>query len=129
VTAQAAAVIALAAVLALAGGAASSPAARVAQCPSGALALPANPIAPASQAALRAEQTRDRPQVVAAVIASGDSSPRARQVRTMCGAGAASRTVVVSITLRVLLPSQSLSQRVSFVSRFGSGYRVWLVAH
>ncbi len=39
------------------------------------------------------------------------------------------RTVVVYITLRAMLPSASLSQRVSFVSRFRTGWRVWEIAH
>jgi hypothetical protein len=37
--------------------------------------------------------------------------------------------VVVYITLRAFFPSASLSERVSFVSRFRTGYRVWEIAH
>jgi hypothetical protein len=36
---------------------------------------------------------------------------------------------VVYIDLRAYHPSASLSQRVSFVSRFGGGYRVWEIVH
>jgi hypothetical protein len=39
------------------------------------------------------------------------------------------RTVVVYITDRALLPSQSAAQRVLFVGRTDAGYRVWLRAH
>jgi hypothetical protein len=46
-----------------------------------------------------------------------------------CGRVAFARTVVVYITLRKFLPSASLSQRVSFVSRFSTGWRVWYIAH
>jgi hypothetical protein len=37
------------------------------------------------------------------------------------------RTVVVHLLYPKLLPSQSLSQGVVYVSRFKSGYRVWEV--
>ena len=101
---------------------------RAARCPLGALALPANPIGPAARVALAREDPSSRPQVVEAVLASGDLRGRGQQVRA-CGSRALSRTVVVYITLRKFLPSASLSERVSFVSRFGSGWRVWQIAH
>jgi len=50
-------------------------------------------------------------------------------VKLECGARVWRRTVVVYITLRGFLPSASLSERVSFVSRFRTGYRVWEIAH
>ena len=50
-------------------------------------------------------------------------------VKHQCGSKDASRTVVVYITLRKFLPSASLSERVSFVSHFRSGWRVWESAH
>ena len=46
-----------------------------------------------------------------------------------CGARVWRRTVVVYITLRAFLPSASLSERVSFVSRFRTGYRVWQIVY
>ncbi len=39
------------------------------------------------------------------------------------------RTVVVYVTARAMLPSQSLSQGVYFVGRFANGYPVWQVVH
>jgi hypothetical protein len=50
-------------------------------------------------------------------------------VRTQCGQRAAARTVVVYVLRRALLPAQSASQGVYFVSRFQNGDRVWQVAH
>jgi hypothetical protein len=46
-----------------------------------------------------------------------------------CGARVWRRTVVVYVTLRRFLPSASLSERIVFVGRFKSGYRVWQVVH
>jgi hypothetical protein len=54
---------------------------------------------------------------------------RGPQARRACGRTVWERTVVVYILDRALLPSQSASQRVLFVSRFESGYRVWQRAH
>ena len=66
-------------------------------------------------------------QVVQAEIASDEE--RGGMVKHQCGSKDASRTVVVYITLRKFLPSASLSERVSFVSHFRSGWRVWEIAH
>ncbi|TML36549.1 MAG: hypothetical protein E6G25_10685 [Actinobacteria bacterium] len=96
-------------------------------CPRGALAFGANPIGPASRAAVARERTSSRPQVVQAEIASDEE--RGGMVKHQCGSKDASRTVVVYITLRKFLPSASLSERVSFVSHFRSGWRVWEIAH
>lgn len=97
-------------------------------CPDNLLALPANPIVPAVTAALIADQTKNRPQVTAAAIASHDTM-RGPEVKSACGLQVQARTVVVYITDRALLPSASASQRVLFVGRTGSGYRVWKRAH
>src|ERR671935_322795 len=94
-------------------------------CPHGALPLGANPLAPATRAAVARESKASRPQAVEAVIATGDLRGRGGQVKHECGARAAARTVVVSITLRALLPSASLSERVSFVSSFRGRWRAW----
>jgi hypothetical protein len=93
------------------------------------LAFGANPIGPASRAAVARERRSSRPQVGAALIASDDLRGRGAMVKRSCGSKAASRTVVVYITLRKFLPSASLSERVSFVSHFRSGWRVWEIAH
>ena len=69
-----------------------------------------NPIFPAVTAALIADQTKNRPQVTAAAIASYDTV-RGPQVKFECGPQVQARTVVVYITDRSLLPSQSASQR------------------
>ena len=97
-------------------------------CPSNLLALSANPISPAVTTALVADQTKNRPQVTAAAIASHDTV-RGPQVKFECGSRVQARTVIVYITDRALLPSESASQRVLFVGRTGSGYRVWKRAH
>ena len=68
----------------------------------------------------------------AEVMASARSAfagARGGEVRFLCGATVARRTVVVQLLLPWLLPSQSLSQQVVFAGRFHGGYRVWYVAH
>ena len=88
----------------------------------------ANPIAPATSAALAREASKSKPQVTGAAIALGDRE-RGAQVRVQCGTETARRTVVVYLLRRAYFPSESLMQGVYFVSRFRSGYRVWEVAH
>jgi hypothetical protein len=87
-----------------------------------------NPIAAATTAALRREKRSSKPQVVGAVWAPRDRE-RGGEAKTDCGTRVWKRTVVVYVTLRALLPSQSLSQNVFFVGRFKGGYRVWQVVH
>jgi hypothetical protein len=97
-------------------------------CPRHMLPLPANAIGPASAAALRATRPSERPRVVSAALAPDDRG-RGPEAKFECGARVSRRTVVVYITLRAFLPSASLSERVVFVGRFKSGYRVWQVVH
>lgn len=97
-------------------------------CPTSLLPLTANPIGPAVTAALVSEQAKNRPQVTAAAIASHDTQ-RGPQVKAQCGSRVQQRTIVVYITDRALLPSESLSQRVFFVGRTSAGYQVWERAH
>jgi hypothetical protein len=97
-------------------------------CPKNLLPLTANPIGPSVTAALLGDMARNRPQVTGATIASHDTQ-RGRQVKAQCGATVSARTVVVYITDRALLPSQSASQRVLLVGRTKAGYRVWQRAH
>jgi len=97
-------------------------------CPDDLLPLTANSIGPAAAAALAEDDARNRPQVTAAAIASRDAE-RGAQVKARCGKQVQARTVVVFITDRALLPSQSASQRVLFVGRTNAGYRVWERAH
>ena len=87
-----------------------------------------NPIGAATAAALRYETPAARPQVTAALFAVADRE-RGRQAKAGCGTRVWSRTIVVYILDRAMLPAQSASQRVYFVGRFKSGYRVWQVVH
>jgi hypothetical protein len=98
-------------------------------CPRTALPFPANPIAAATRAAIAHERPSARPQITEGVIAWDDLRGRGGEVKFQCGTRAAHRTVVVYVTLRAFLPSASLSERVSFVSRFRTGWRVWEIAH
>ena len=66
---------------------------------------------------------------VMASARSAFAGARGGQVKFMCGAKVARRTVVVQLLFPWLLPSQSLSQGVVFAGRFHGGYRAWYVAH
>jgi hypothetical protein len=109
-------------------GAGGSSRSNTAACPRGALPLLANSIAPASRAALAREKPSSRGQVTGALFASMDPA-RGGPARTRCGRRAWKRTVVVYIDLRAFHPSASLSERVSYVARFRSGYQVWQIVH
>src|SRR5664279_4728896 len=87
-----------------------------------------NPIGAAIAAALRYEQPSARPQVRGATLAIEDPG-RGPQAKFSCGARVQQRTVVVYVLDRAMLPAESASQRVYFVGRFKSGYRVWQVVH
>jgi hypothetical protein len=119
-----AAVVAL--VVALAAFAAGGPG--PVRCPGGVLAFTANPVGPAAAVALRADSARNRPLVTGATIAPQDTA-RGGEAKARCGTRVWQRTVVVHVLDRSLLPSASLSQRVYFVSRFRSGYRIWARVH
>jgi hypothetical protein len=93
-------------------------------CPAHPLPLEANSIAPASEVALATSKSRAKPLVTAAALATADHE-RGREVKAECGATAWKRTIVVYVTDRALLPSQSLAQHVFFISRLSTGYRVW----
>lgn len=96
--------------------------------PRGLLPLTANPIGPATKAALRYTRPSARPQVTAADLATVDHE-RGGGAKFECGARVWRRTVVVYVTLRALEPSESLSENVFFVGRFRVGYRIWQVVH
>jgi RNA polymerase sigma-70 factor, ECF subfamily len=66
---------------------------------------------------------------VTASARSAFAGARGGEVRFLCGAMVARRTVVVQLLFPWLLPSQSLSQQVVFAGRFHGGYRVWYIAH
>lgn len=87
-----------------------------------------NPVGPAIAAALRYVSPASRPQVTGARLAVDDAN-RGPAAKVSCGARVWRRTVVVYITGRAMLPSQSLSQGVYFVGRFKTGYHVWQVVH
>ncbi len=97
-------------------------------CPRGILPLQTNSIGPAAAVALKHEDPKSRPLVVAAMNAPGDEN-RGPIARHRCGTRVWQRTVVVYIRLRAFGNSASLSSRVLFVGRFRDGYRVWWVAH
>jgi hypothetical protein len=122
----AAAAVAIAALVS--GGASASTTARAVTCPRNFLPLVgANPIAPATSAALAHAGRRAKPQVRAAGIASQDV--RGAEVKTLCGAAVERATVIVYLRRRAYFPSESLMQGTYFVARFAAGYRVWYVAH
>jgi hypothetical protein len=85
-----------------------------------------NPVGAAAAAAARFVEPASRPQVVSATLATQDHE-RGPAAKFECGARVWRRTVVVYVTARAMLPSQSLSQGVFFVGRFRLGYRVWQV--
>jgi len=66
--------------------------------------------------------------VTSAELATWDRG-RVPEAKSECGAHVWRRTVVVYVTLRKLLPSASLSEKVFFVGRLRAGYRVWQVVH
>jgi hypothetical protein len=96
--------------------------------PRGLLPLTANPIGPATAAALRLTNGASRPQVVSADLATVDRE-RGGEAKYECGTRVWRRTVVVYITLRAFKNSASLAEKVFFVGRFRTGYRVWQVVH
>ena len=119
---------ALAALTVVAGGAAARGPAGTVRCPAALMPLGANAIGPAVTAALRGDRAANRPQVTAALLAPSDPQ-RGVQAKVQCGSNVWRRTVVVYITDRAFLPAQSASQRVVFVGRTPTGYRVWLRVH
>jgi hypothetical protein len=97
-------------------------------CPRSLLPLQANSIGPAAAAALAHEDPKSKPLVLSATLATVDQQ-RGPIAKRECGTRVWQRTVVVYMRLRAFLPSASLSERVSFVGRLKSGYRVWQIAH
>lgn len=95
--------------------------------PRGLLPLTANPIGPSTTVALRHMKSGD-PQVDQADLATIDRQ-RGGEAKVDCGTRVWRRTVVVYITLRAFKNSASLAEKVFFVGRFRSGYRVWQVVH
>ncbi len=87
-----------------------------------------NPVAAATVAALRYEPSRSRPQVKAALFATGDRQ-RGPQARYACGARVWRRTIVVYVTDRVPFPPRARRSAAYFVGSFESGYRVWQIVH
>jgi hypothetical protein len=104
-------------------------------CPAGArgiLPLRADSVAKAARRALVFAKAPPGVKPGTEVMASDRSAfagARGGEVKFLCGAQVARRTVVVQLLFPWLLPSQSLSQGVVFVGRFHSGYLVWYVAH
>ncbi|MGZ4782354.1 MAG: hypothetical protein ACXVYL_10720 [Oryzihumus sp.] len=63
------------------------------------------------------------------VVPGPDAGPRGEQAAAECGAAVAARTFVVMTTRTDLLPSQSASQGVWFVSRVEGRFVVWQRVH
>ncbi|HET7659960.1 MAG TPA: hypothetical protein VFK66_06170 [Oryzihumus sp.] len=63
------------------------------------------------------------------VLPGRDAGPRGEQAAAECGAAVAARTFVVMTTRTDLLPSQSASQGVWFVSRVEGRFVVWQRVH
>ena len=63
------------------------------------------------------------------VLPGPDAGPRGEQAAAECGAAVAARTFVVMTTRTDLLPSQSVSQGVWFVSRVDGRFVVWQRVH
>jgi hypothetical protein len=94
-------------------------------CPHAALLLTRGATTAAERAAAIAE-----PRSLLPVVVTANDRTRVAQLRHACGAPAARRSVVVSLSLNGLLPSASLSERVVAVARFPrSGWRVYQVLH
>jgi hypothetical protein len=87
-----------------------------------------NPIGPSAAAALRYVKPSDRAQVRSVVFATADEQ-RGPQAKYACGTRVWQRTIVVYVLARAYLPAASASQRVFFVGRFRTGYRVWQIVH
>jgi hypothetical protein len=84
----------------------------------------------AAGAALAVESRMERPIVIQVGRASAPTTDRAQQLQRACGKKAASRTVIVSLSLSGFYPSASLSERVSAVADFrGWGWRPYLELH
>lgn len=104
-------------------------------CPAsarGILPLRPDSVAKAARRALVVDKAPPGVKPGTEVMASARSAfagARGGEVKFLCGAKVARRTVVVQLLFPWLLPSQSLSQGVVFVGRFHGGYRVWYVAH
>jgi hypothetical protein len=131
-------------VLALAPAGAARPAASLAghqialassSCPAsarGILPLRPDSVAKAARRALVFAKAPPGVKPGTEVMASARSAfagARGGEVKFLCGAKVARRTVVVQLLFPWLLPSQSLSQGVVFAGRSHGGYRVWHVAH
>jgi len=103
-------------------------------CPAGILPLTTAGVQHAASQAL-AEAAKLYPGLntrgaeVMAADRSAFAGVRGREVRNLCGAKVAARTVVVQMLFPRMLPSASLSESVVFAGRFAHGYRVWHVAH
>ncbi len=72
----------------------------------------------------------ERPVVIQVGRASAPTTDRAQQLKNACGKKAASRSVIVSLSLTGFYPSASLSERVWAVADFrGWGSRPYFELH
>jgi hypothetical protein len=102
------------------------------RCPARARVLPPDAVVRAADKA-RIEARRLYLGDGTAVVTNADRAAYAgapgSEVKHQCGPRMFHRTVVVGLLFPKELPSASLSQGVVFVSLFGTGYRVWEIAH
>jgi hypothetical protein len=102
------------------------------RCPKHPLPLPPEAVARAAdQARIQAPflYRGSGPAVVVRSALAPYAGPRGEEVSAQCGRRVFRRTVAVDLLFPKMLPSASLSQGTVFVSRFGTGYQVWQVAH
>ncbi len=84
----------------------------------------------ASAAALAVESRSERPIVIQTGRASAPGTTRRQQLERACGRVAASKSVIVSLSLTRFYPSASLSERVWAVADFPRwGWRAYFELH
>lgn len=103
-------------------------------CPRSPLALPANAVPRAADAALREAarlypQSKGRSVVVTSELARVARGPEAAGIREQCGRRVQNRSVIVMLEFPAVEDSASLGQGTVFVARSAEGYRVWKVFH
>jgi hypothetical protein len=82
----------------------------------------------AMRIAMKAEGTRSRPQLERAIVGKYDGTYQATRIRRRCGRKGLERTVIVYFRRLAYPETHDKHYGTSYVSRFGTGYRVWLKA-
>ncbi len=85
---------------------------------------------PAAAAALAVQSRKERPIVIQTGRASVPTNLRGQELEHACGKAAASKSVIISLSLTGLYPSASLSERVWAVAHFPRwGWRAYFELH